>query len=564
MSITRLRDRVGHAMGMRTQKASYPAVLHLIAYGLAIALPLVLMMGALLFQSASYERDQSRQQILGVLGALKDGLDRDLDRHLTILQTLAVSSALQKRDWRLFYDEAKSALHGRNYVVLVDTASRRQLVNTYVSHGEEPLFSGDPETLRRIAETKKPVFSNLFTSLVVKKPVLNISIPVFTNGELTYVLSLGLFPEQLASLLEDQMLDPSWVSLIWDENNVVVASSKEHDARVGQGVPGNLPATSGQPQVTEATDRDGVAVLYATSRSERAGWGIGVNVPVKLLARQSHITGWLAAISLLAIILAVGLGIVFARELTRPLTAASKSALALGLGEPITVTESRLTEANTFNEALQSAQSELERRRRAEEMMIGELQHRTNNLLAVVQGVAHNSLSGSRSLEEAKASFEARLHALARIHRELTATNWAGVGLDNIVRLTLQPYAARIKIDGTTVELNAKDAQNMSLAVHELATNAIKYGALSNSHGTVNISWAAEKEFLNFKWQETGGPPVVAPSRKGFGTSLLRATFSGIKLDYPPTGLTCEIRLPFGTAAASSDGVRAAGDAARA
>jgi two-component sensor histidine kinase len=551
-------------MGMRTRKASYPAVLHLIAYGLAIALPLVLMMGALLFQSASYERDQSRQQILRVLGALKDSLDRDLDRHLTILQTLAVSSALQKRDWRVFYDEAKSALHGRSYVILVDAASGRQLVNTFVPHGEEPLFTGDPETVRRIAEMKKPVFSNLFTSLVVKKPILNISIPVFTEGELKYVLSLGLFPEELASLLEDQMLDPSWVSLIWDANNVVVASSRDHDAHVGQAVPSNLLATLGQPQVTETTDLDGVAVLYATSRSESAGWGIGVNVPVKLLARQSHITAWLAAASLLAIILAVGLGIVFARELTRPLTAASEAALALGLSEPITVTESRLSEANTFNDALQSAQSELARRRRAEDMMIGELQHRTNNLLAVVQAVAHNSLSGARSLEEAKASFEARLHALARIHRELTATNWSGVGLDNIVRLTLQPYAARINIDGATVELNAKDAQNMSLALHELATNAVKYGALSNSRGTVNISWTAEKEFLNFKWQETGGPPVLPPSRKGFGTSLLRATFSGIKLDYLPTGLTCEIKLPIGTSAMSSGGVGQGDKAAQA
>ena len=145
-----------------------------------------------------------------------------------------------------------------------------------------------------------------------------------------------------------------------------------------------------------------------------------------------------------------------------------------------------------------------------------ELQHRTNNLLSVVQAVAHSSLSGSRSLEEAKASFEARLQALARIHRELTATNWSGVGLDNIVRLTLQPYEARIKIDGTTVELNAKDAQSMSLAVHELATNAVKYGALSNLHGTVHVSWTTEeKEVLNFKWQEAGGPPVgtAAPAR---------------------------------------------------
>jgi two-component sensor histidine kinase len=513
---------------------------------LAIALPLVLMVGALLVQTASYERDQSRQQILRGLEALKDSLDRDLDRHLTILQTLAVSSALKKQEWSVFYDEAKAALHGRNYVVLVDASSGGQLVNTYVPHGQEPPLTGDPETVRRIAETKKPVFSNLFTSLVVKKPVLNISMPVFSNGEVRYVLSLGLLPDEFASLLEEQRLDSNWVALIWDGNGVVVARSGEHSANVAQAVPAHLLTPLGPPRVTETTDLDGVAVLYAASHSEISGWSIGVSVPVKLVARQSHITGWLAAVSLLAIILAVSLGILFARELTRPLEAASVSALALGHGETITVTPSRLAEANTFIDALQSTQIELKQRRAAEQMMIGELQHRTNNLLAVVQAVAHSSMSGSNSLEEAKASFEARLQALARLHRELTTTNWAAVGLDNIVRLTLQPYAARITVDGTTVDLNAKDAQNMSLAVHELATNAVKYGALSNSRGTVHISWTADKGVLNFKWQEAGGPPVVPPSRRGFGTSLLRASFSDIKLDYLPTGLTCQIQLFFG------------------
>ena len=179
-------------------------------------------------------------------------------------------------------------------------------------------------------------------------------------------------------------------------------------------------------------------------------------------------------------------------------------------------------------------------------MLLNELQHRTNNLLSVVQAVARSSLSGSHSFEDAKESFEARLQALARVHRELTSTNWSAIGLDNIVRLTLEPYAARINIDGANVSLNARDAQNMSLAVHELATNAVKYGALSYSHGRVHVSWRKDKEALKFKWQETGGPPVVAPTRHGFGTSLLRATFSRMKIDYLPTGVTCEIELPLG------------------
>jgi hypothetical protein len=138
---SRLRDRLGN-MGHEThskRKPSYPAFLHLVAYGFAIALSLVLVLGALLFQTASYEQDQSRQQILRFVGALTDSLDRDLDRQLTILNTLAVSSALQRQDWPVFYEEAKAALHGRNYVILID-ASGRQVVNTYVRYGQEPFW----------------------------------------------------------------------------------------------------------------------------------------------------------------------------------------------------------------------------------------------------------------------------------------------------------------------------------------------------------------------------------------------------------------------------------------
>jgi len=174
-----------------------------------------------------------------------ESLDRDLDRHLTILQTLATSSALHNENWPAFYEQAKAALQGRTYVVLID-ASGRQLVNTYVAHGHEPPLTGDPETIRRMAETKQPVVSNLFTSLVVKKLVVNVSIPILRNGELRYVLSLGLLPDDLVSLLKDQKLDADWVCLIWDAHNVVLARSHANEKYVGQ----TLPAHMRSPEAT--------------------------------------------------------------------------------------------------------------------------------------------------------------------------------------------------------------------------------------------------------------------------------------------------------------------------
>ena len=194
------------------------------------------------------------------------------------------------------------------------------------------------------------------------------------------------------------------------------------------------------------------------------------------------------------------------------------------------------------------AEEEQKRAAEAEQILVRELQHRTNNLLTVIQGIAQKTLYGHSSLDEARKVFEGRLLALAGTYRQLTESNWSGVRLSEIVRLTLEPFAARTEIDGPNVMLSAKYAQNFSLALHELATNAIKHGALSSAGGSVRIVWTiasnGDGKVLKFRWQERGGPPVLAPAQRGFGTSLLESTFGEVNFDYAREGLTCEIRMP--------------------
>jgi two-component sensor histidine kinase len=187
-------------------------------------------------------------------------------------------------------------------------------------------------------------------------------------------------------------------------------------------------------------------------------------------------------------------------------------------------------------------------RKRAEgikQTLIREIQHRGNNQLAVVQAIAHQTLSGDRSLVEAKKVFEARLQALARTNSQLTDSNWSRVNLSDIVRSELVAFADRTIIDGIDVMLGVRHVQNFSLVLHELATNAAKYGALSSESGRIEISWTiaggGNENILKFKWKERGGPPVVAPARHGFGTSLLKAIFADVRIDYSVKGLTCEI-----------------------
>jgi two-component sensor histidine kinase len=137
---------------------------------------------------------------------------------------------------------------------------------------------------------------------------------------------------------------------------------------------------------------------------------------------------------------------------------------------------------------------------------------------------------------------------LARTNQHLTNSNLLGGKLSDIVHLELEHVRDRTTVEGPDVALGHREAQNVSLALHELATNAMKYGGLSNSSGSVEFYWTllpnGKDGVQAFRWQERGGPPVVAPTRKGFGTSLISPLFADAHVDYATTGLTCEFTLP--------------------
>jgi two-component sensor histidine kinase len=178
-----------------------------------------------------------------------------------------------------------------------------------------------------------------------------------------------------------------------------------------------------------------------------------------------------------------------------------------------------------------------------QQTIVLELQHRTNNLLAVIQSIAQRTLAG----EVSKNAFEARLQALARANHALVRSNWGGVDLNQLVRSELEAFSQRAAISGVSVLLSPQHAQNFALALHELATNSAKYGALSNTEGKVQVSWTIDPHeagsVLKFKWRERGGPPVSPPTRKGFGSQLLTGIFSDVTLEYPVEGVRCEIEV---------------------
>ncbi|MGH6743933.1 response regulator [Novosphingobium sp.] len=199
-------------------------------------------------------------------------------------------------------------------------------------------------------------------------------------------------------------------------------------------------------------------------------------------------------------------------------------------------------------------------RHRAEEtqrLLIGELNHRVKNTLATVQAIASQGFRHARSAEEFQQSFGGRLQSLARAHSLLSATTWEPASLRRLIADQVAIGAVseeRLRLAGPDVDLPPELALRFSLILHELATNAHKYGALSNETGTVALDWSLTRHVLSLTWSERGGPPVVAPQRRGFGSTLIESSMAAdgarISAEYAPEGVRWHLVLPLADDAA--------------
>jgi len=191
---------------------------------------------------------------------------------------------------------------------------------------------------------------------------------------------------------------------------------------------------------------------------------------------------------------------------------------------------------------------------RQQKLLVDELNHRVKNTLATVQAIAAQTLRTSPDPETFRANFEARLFALSATHDLLTAASWRSAALLDVLRAELRPHGAeRYELEGPDVALAPPQALTLGLIVHELATNAAKYGALSTPHGQLRVGWRVDEAAgiadLVLDWIEAGGPPVSPPARRGFGSRLIERSLKGevggeATLDFAPDGLRCRLRLP--------------------
>jgi two-component sensor histidine kinase len=191
------------------------------------------------------------------------------------------------------------------------------------------------------------------------------------------------------------------------------------------------------------------------------------------------------------------------------------------------------------------------------DLLIDELNHRVKNTLTTVQSIASQTLRNAPDLDHASSAIESRLIALSQVHNVLTNRSWADVGLHDIVAQAVEPYRSRgenrIHVQGPPIQIPPRMALALAMALQELATNAVKYGALSNGTGQIRVHWklngASTPDRLHLMWAETDGPRVHKPARRGFGTRLIERSLAldlngDVRIEFDPKGVQCSVDAP--------------------
>jgi two-component sensor histidine kinase len=451
-------------------------------------LPLIVFAAVIVFENYQQDRRDATQRVLETVRSIRLVLDAEVQRMTGGLQVLALTDALRDGNFEAFRPIAAGFLepYGSDGVVLVADRDGRQVFSSVTTDTAGLPPRNNRDIVEKVFSTRSPQYSNLFIGAVKKKLIVTVDVPVMRDGQVIYDVSFSPPIAIFQSIIEKQRQSADWTISIFDGERVNFARVPNPQDTVGKRASPSLYAEMARKSESTlpTVSLEGIPLITSFARSSLTGWTVGAGIAENSLVgplwRNLAITTIIGSLLLLT-------GLAFA---VRMATAIARGEMLHGL-------------------------------------LIDELNHRVKNTLAILQAIAVQTFRSASRAEREK--FEGRLGALAEAHNLLSQEKWQGSDLQDVVSRVLRPHLLnnpeRMRMTGPRVPLSPRLAVVLSMIVHEIATNAAKYGALSNDTGIVAMNWEVITEGgtpkLRLIWTETGGPLVTAPVQRGFGSRLI-------------------------------------------
>ena len=445
----------------------------------------------------------------------------------------------------------------------------------------EEVFVGDRSYFVEARETGGRVTGEFTEGRVSAKPSLPVAIPLAGEGAWAggvAVASIDL--KWLGARLKDRALPPGSAVTIADRKGRILAREPLPEDFVGTMIPDTFQhlVNADAPGTLELTSQDGTRRIVGYRPVDDLPAGLYVSAGISTeesftALNQATLRGLLIALVsiVLALLLARSTSAAFVdrpfRQLVGTIDKWRRSDVTARTG--MTEREGELGAVgkaiDEFMDELESARASRRKAEEQREMLLGELDHRVKNLLATVQSVARQSFSGPERTEAVNV-FIQRLANMSDAHGILMRDEWQEAGIGRLVETAVEPFdspdAPQVLRSGPDLTLNSRAALALSMALHELCTNATKYGALRAAEGRVDLTWSVLPDpgggaaTFRLVWRERGGPPVVAPASTGFGTRMIERALAGqiggvASLDYRPEGLICVVTAPLSMVAST-------------
>ncbi len=528
-----------------------PAAGLLVAVVVASLVPVLLVGSYLLFNYVAKERAAAVDRVRTLADAISATVDRDLTGRFETLRALGASRHLRQANLAQFADVVSAAASVAPGDFVLADRSGQQLIDTRAepnSLSRPP----DPDAVRYVFENSKPHASDLLSENGADRFTFTLRIPVQVDGQTTYAFGINLRNSEILNVLNESSLPSAWFAAVLDRKGRIIARSSRHEDFVGRlGSPEFLARLSGSRGQMESVDLEGRRTVTAYRRSELSEWTTAVWVPTHVLQEGANMAAAaIGALTLVTLLLSLGAGYVASRVIRRPTRLLIKAAEDLKSGNIVRFEPTIMREANVVGVALVEASRDVQ-------LYMREISHRSKNLLAVVQSISRQTQRNSADIKTFSQRFDDRLQSLARSHDLLVDRNWGGVLVHELVSAQLgsflDPGDDRISLTGPSLLLNPAASQHIGLAIHELATNASKYGSLSVPKGRVDIEWKAElnngTQRFRMAWRESNGPVVTKSSRKGFGRFVVEeAVARGLSgtayIEWGEAGLTWTLDAP--------------------